>query len=80
MNYAIPVGLIDLIRQSRHVLLASHVNADGDAYGSLLGMKLILDALGKRPHAAMHDPVLDEFLYLPRAAAIRSPRAGWRRL
>ena len=74
MNYAIPVGLIDLIRQSKHILLASHVNADGDAYGSVLGMKLMLDALGKRTHAAMHDPVLDEFLYLPDAAAIRSPR------
>ena len=48
MNYAIPVGLIDLIRQSRHIPLASHVYADGDAYGSVLGMKLMLDALGKR--------------------------------
>jgi phosphoesterase RecJ-like protein len=74
MNYAIPVGLIDLIRQSKHVLLASHVNADGDAYGSLLGMTLILQALGKRPHPAMHDPVLEEFRFLPRAAEIRSPR------
>jgi phosphoesterase RecJ-like protein len=74
MNYAIPVGLIDLIRQSRHILLASHVNADGDAYGSVLGMKLMLDALGKRTHAAMHDPVLEEFLFLPGAAAVRSPR------
>jgi bifunctional oligoribonuclease and PAP phosphatase NrnA len=74
MNYAIPVGLIDLIRQSKQVLLASHVNADGDAYGSLLGMTLILDALGKRPHAAMHDPVLEEFRFLPGAADIRSPR------
>ena len=74
MNYAIPVGLIDLIRQSRHVLLASHVNADGDAYGSLLGMTLILTALGKRPHPAMHDPVLEEFRFLPGAGDIRSPR------
>src|SRR5215218_2528325 len=63
MNYSIPVGLIDLIRQSKHVLLASHVNADGDAYGSLLGMKLILEAIGKRPHAAMHDPVMEDFFF-----------------
>ena len=33
MNYAIPVGLIDLIRQSRTILCTSHLNADGDAYG-----------------------------------------------
>ena len=74
MNYAIPVGLIDLIHQSKHILLASHINADGDAYGSLLGMKLILDALGKRTHTAMHDPVLEEFLDLPGAVTVRSPR------
>ena len=74
MNYAIPVGLIDLIRQSKYVLLASHVNADGDAYGSVLGMKFMLDALGKETHAAMHDPVLEEFLFLPGASTIRSPR------
>jgi phosphoesterase RecJ-like protein len=74
MNYAIPVGLIDLIHQSHHVLVASHLNADGDAYGSLLGMARILDMLGKRPHAAMHDPVLAEFRFLPGAGDIRSPR------
>jgi phosphoesterase RecJ-like protein len=74
MNYAIPVGLIDLIRQSHHVLVASHRNADGDAYGSLLGAALILRALGKEVHAAMHDPVLEEFEFLPGADAIRSPR------
>jgi phosphoesterase RecJ-like protein len=74
MNYAIPIGLIDLIRQSRRVLLASHVNADGDAYGSLLGATYILRALGKQAHAAMHDPVQEEFLFLTGAGDIRSPR------
>lgn len=75
MNYAIPIGLIDLIRQSRRVLLASHVNADGDAYGSLLGAAHLLRTLGKQAHTAMHDPVLEEFQFLPGAAEIRSPRA-----
>jgi phosphoesterase RecJ-like protein len=74
MNYAIPVGLFDLIHQSHRVLVASHRNADGDAYGSLLGMAQILEVLGKRPHVAMHDPVLEEFRFLPRAGDIRSPR------
>ncbi len=74
MNYAIPIGLVDLIRQSHFVLLTSHVNADGDAYGSLLGMALALQAIGKRVHMAMHDPVLEEFRFLPDAGSIRSPR------
>lgn len=74
MNYAIPIGLIDLIRQSKYVLVVSHLNPDGDAYGSLLGMTLILRALGKTAVPAMHDPLLPEFDFLPGADEIRSPR------
>ena len=74
MNYAIPIGLVDLIRQSNHILLVSHVNADGDAYGSLLGMTAILRGLGKRAVPAMHDPLLPEFAFLPAAADVRTPR------
>jgi phosphoesterase RecJ-like protein len=74
MNYAIPIGLVDLIRQSTHILLVSHINADGDAYGSLLGMTAILRSLGKKVVPAMHDPVLPEFEFLSAAADVRSPR------
>ncbi len=74
MNYAIPIGLIDLIRQSRSILVTSHLNADGDAYGSLLGMTLILRALGKTAVPAMHDPLQPEFAFLTASADIRSPR------
>ncbi len=74
MNYSIPIGLIDLIRQSRHILVASHINADGDAYGSLLGMTLILRALGKQPIPAMHDPLMPDFRFLPESDQVRAPR------
>lgn len=74
MNYAIPIGLVDLIRQSTHILLVSHINADGDAYGSLLGMTAILRSLGKKVVPAMHDPVLPELEFLSAAADVRSPR------
>ena len=49
MNYAIPVGLIDLI-SSKPARSARQPcqRRDGDAYGSVLGMKLMLDALGER--------------------------------
>jgi phosphoesterase RecJ-like protein len=74
MNYAIPIGLIDLIRQSHKVLTVSHLNPDGDAYGSLLGMTHILRSLGKVVIPAMHDPLLPDFEFLPAANKIRSPR------
>lgn len=74
MNYAIPIGLIDLIRQSKQILVVSHLNPDGDAYGSLLGMTHMLRTLGKAAEPAMHDPLLPEFEFLPGAAGIRAPR------
>jgi len=74
MNYAVPIGLIDLIRQSRHILVASHLNPDGDAYGSLLGMTHMLRMLGKDAVPAMHDPLQPDFAFLPGAGDIRAPR------
>lgn len=74
MNFAIPIGLIDLIRQSKRILVTSHLNADGDAYGSLLGMAHILRMLGKVAEPAMHDPLQPDFAFLPGAADIRAPR------
>jgi phosphoesterase RecJ-like protein len=74
MNYAIPIGLIDLIRHSQHILVVSHLNPDGDAYGSLLGITLLLRQLRKTVIPAMHDPLLPDFEFLPGAAEIRAPR------
>ncbi len=39
--------LVDHLKKSRRVLLASHANPDGDAIGSLVAMGLVLEALGK---------------------------------
>ena len=35
------------LRQAEKLLLTTHENPDGDALGSLLGMHLILEQLGK---------------------------------
>src|ERR671932_1609908 len=39
--------LVDELRRSDKLLLVTHENPDGDALGSLLGMHLILEQLGK---------------------------------
>jgi phosphoesterase RecJ-like protein len=39
--------LVDELRRSDKLLLTTHENPDGDALGSLLGMHLVLDQLGK---------------------------------
>ncbi len=40
-------AVVDAIRAHDRFLLVTHENPDGDAFGSILGMKLALDALGK---------------------------------
>src|SRR5215212_5102100 len=39
--------LVDELRRSDKLLLTTHENPDGDALGSLLGMQLVLEQLGK---------------------------------
>jgi phosphoesterase RecJ-like protein len=39
--------LVDELRRSEKLLLTTHENPDGDALGSLLGMHLVLEQLGK---------------------------------
>ena len=47
MSTAIPEPLVEAIRSGRRFLLTSHVNPDGDAIGSALGLARVLRALGK---------------------------------
>lgn len=65
--------ILDLVRQHNRILCVSHINPDGDAYGSLLGMGWILRHLGKTPVLAMHDRTPAEFRYLPGSDQIINP-------
>jgi len=67
--------LLHAIGTSNDILCVSHINPDGDAYGSLLGMGWILRQLGKRPVLAMHDPTPKDFQQLPGAQQIINPKA-----
>ncbi len=61
-------GLIEEIRGFDSFLLTTHVNPDGDAVGSLLGLTHFLRALGKTSIACvMHDPVPQRYADLPGA-------------
>ncbi len=68
-------SLIEAIHTHNYILCVSHVNPDGDAYGSLLGMGWILHHLGKQVVLAMHDQTLPEFQNLPGAPQIIAPNA-----
>ncbi len=46
---AVAPAFVEAIREARRILLLSHVNPDGDAVGSMLGLYHALRAAGKEP-------------------------------
>lgn len=61
----IPSSILDLIRDSSHVVLATHVHPDGDALGALLGLADILEAMGKKVFRYLEEPVSHLYDFLP---------------
>ncbi len=61
----IPEVFPDAIRSATHVVLATHINPDGDALGSILGLADILQGLGKEVFAYLEEPVSSMYRFLP---------------
>jgi len=69
------VALADVARElAAHddYLVTAHVNPDGDAVASLLGMVSLLRAMGKRCVAVCQDPVPERYRFLPRWGEIQN--------
>ena len=64
--------IISAIRSNERFMVAAHVHPDGDAIGALLGMKLILQRLGKKVDVYSQDPFPPEFEFLPQTLAIHN--------
>ena len=60
----------DLINKSEKIILACHMNPDGDAIGSMLGLGLGLLKLKKNVKMLCPDPVPERYLTLPCAKRI----------
>ena len=76
-----PEDLLRKIRQGNRFLLVSHVNPDGDAIGSELGLARLLRRLGKGAVVWNHDPTPSLYLPLPGSDRIHvgeEPPAGYR--
>lgn len=69
-------GVIGLIQAAQRIALCCHVNPDGDALGSMLAVKLGLEALGKDCEAFCQDPVPRYLSFLPGAESVRVPEAA----
>ena len=60
-----PAALVDRISAARSVWLGTHVDPDGDAIGSTLGLAGILESLGHEVTAACIDPPPADVRFLP---------------
>src|SRR5919204_175576 len=60
-------AVVDALRSHDRFLIVTHENPDGDALGSLLAMKLALDALGKDSEMYLYGdaPLPREYAFMP---------------
>ncbi|RMH64057.1 MAG: bifunctional oligoribonuclease/PAP phosphatase NrnA [Calditrichaeota bacterium] len=59
------IKMHDYVKQARHILVSTHLSADGDALGSLLAVSLYLEQIGKKHRVIIHDAQIDHrFDYL----------------
>jgi phosphoesterase RecJ-like protein len=58
-------SLLDVMRTKDNVVLATHLNPDGDALGSLFGLADILESMGKRVFRYLEKPVSPVYRFIP---------------
>lgn len=68
----LPEALPDKIRSTSNIVLATHINPDGDALGSLIGLADVLSAMGKRVFRYLEEPVSHLYAFLPDTDLIRT--------
>ncbi|MEC5126361.1 bifunctional oligoribonuclease/PAP phosphatase NrnA [Verrucomicrobiales bacterium BCK34] len=65
--------LIKRISKSRSILLVSHNRPDGDAIGSLIGLGLLLEGIGKTVRMVNADVVPESLAFLPGSERVEQP-------
>lgn len=69
---AAPEELLERFRVGRNFLLTSHVNPDGDAIGSALGLARILQQLGKSATVWLRDSIPGVYKPLPGSSEVHT--------
>ncbi|PIE58767.1 MAG: phosphoesterase [Desulfobulbus propionicus] len=60
-----PEQILAVVQSASHVVLATHINPDGDAVGSLLGLMHLLKDAGKEVFAFAEEPVPAAYRFIP---------------
>jgi len=61
----IPETILETIRRAEKVVLVTHVHPDGDALGSTLALRDILEGIGKRVLVFLEEPVSFLYTFMP---------------
>ncbi len=61
----VPEALLKAIQSTGSIVLATHVNPDGDALGSMLGLANILERMGKQVFRFVQEPVPHQYDFFP---------------
>ncbi len=61
----VPKKLLDFLLQGKNFLIATHINPEGDAFGSALALSIALESLGKKTFVYCKDPVPEFYKFLP---------------
>lgn len=65
-----------LLKSAENIVITAHINPDGDAIGSSLGMMYYLCSLGKRVRVVIDDDIPSNFSFLNASDIIKKPLAS----
>jgi phosphoesterase RecJ-like protein len=78
MTRNIPDAILRIIEEKDNFVLLTHIHPDGDAIGSLLGLRDILEKIGKRVFAYLDEPVSHLYDFMPGCNRVNSSLADLR--
>lgn len=66
-------SVADLLKKNHHFVITAHLNPDGDAVGSVLGLAHLLTGMGKKVTCLIDDDIPDNFQIMPGCETINKP-------
>ncbi len=67
-------AILDILHRGQRFLVCSHERPDGDAVGSMLALRMVIQQMGKSAHLVSADRVPFQYRQLPGVDAIRTMR------
>ncbi len=73
----IDVSLLEAIKNSKNIAIASHIRPDADALGSSVALKLMLEKLGKNADIFCDSEISSNYYFLKHVSSINKPKLSF---